>query len=215
MHNHSNPPYTLHSNPSYTLHSNQFPFKYKPPSAEALGGNKSTLWVLVDMERDLVSSVSNPHLGQGKACIKWLFRWIKLRSSSWSSNSVLFHPNHRKLNSACLVFLIFDSFPPDVLLAEANLTCGIIKIMNWVTFSNSSFCQSDLSNQSLFLLSHHLVILFHFLFSSCISPPSSKHIKKQTLQRRQEYWPCLLQLWHFRFSCSTTWQDAWCSNWSS
>ena len=36
-----------------------------------------------------------------------------------------------------------------------------------------------------------------------------------TLHRRQEYCPCLLQLWHFKFSCSTTWQDAWCSNWSS
>ena len=32
-----------HSNPSYTLHSNQFPFKYKPPSAEALGGNKNII----------------------------------------------------------------------------------------------------------------------------------------------------------------------------
>ena len=40
MHNHSNPSYTLHSNLSYTLQSNQFPFKYKPPSVEALGGNK-------------------------------------------------------------------------------------------------------------------------------------------------------------------------------
>ena len=52
MHNHSNPSYTLHSNPSYTLHSNppytlhsnQFPFKYKPPSAEALGGNNTMIW---------------------------------------------------------------------------------------------------------------------------------------------------------------------------
>ena len=46
MHNHSKPSYTLHSNPSYTLHSNQFYFKYKPPSAEALGGNKAQ-WSIV------------------------------------------------------------------------------------------------------------------------------------------------------------------------
>ena len=45
MHNHSNPSYTLHSNPLYTLHSNQFYLKYKPPSAEALGGNnRNTKW---------------------------------------------------------------------------------------------------------------------------------------------------------------------------
>ena len=30
-----------HSNLLHTLHSNQFQFKYKPPSAEALGGNKT------------------------------------------------------------------------------------------------------------------------------------------------------------------------------
>ena len=130
-----------------------------------LKGAKSTLWVLVDIERDFVSSVSNPHLGQGRAYRdNILIRRMKSRLPIPSKCPIR--------ESTCLVFLILDSFSPDMLLTEADL---------------------GLQNED------HIPMQKQYL----------------TLHRRQEYCPCLLQLWHFKFSCSTTWQDAWCSNWSS
>ena len=92
---HSNLLHTLHSNPSYTLHSNQFQFKYKPPSAEALGGNKyfrksENKWKLITKPYSVVASPN----------------WILMQSTGTlvcSSRPIFIHGNERTNKQAILM----------------------------------------------------------------------------------------------------------------
>ena len=108
-------------------------------------GDFTTLCVLVDMERDLVSSVSKPHLGQGST-------WRTGVSRVPTTCTSLYH----------LILLILHPLPPHVIVTEADLV------------ANGG------------------------------ERPGIHHPARPTLHRRQECCPCRLQLWHFRFSCSTT-----------